>query len=246
MGIKLRVSFLLPLYNVCSYLKESIASIVNSMDGAGEYEIICVDDCSTDGTYEVAETLLPFLPMFRLYRNDVNRGIGFTRQRLLELAAGEYICFVDPDDILDPRACGLFLNALDSTNAAYAIGDFRRFDDGTSPNFDDTPGTACRQIVLDGYAYDYSEDGSGGTMGGVWAIMYRRSFLADNELRFNEDLRHYEDMLFTRRVQRVPVRKVRLSGEVVYWYRIRGGVFDPMSKRREINPVLRGCEGASR
>ena len=88
----IKVSILIPLYNNESLIDRCISSIPNRED----IEVIVVDDNSMDSSFNVVSKYKDI----RLYKNDRNIGVGLTRNRLLELALGEYIVFLDSDDYL--------------------------------------------------------------------------------------------------------------------------------------------------
>lgn len=90
------ISVIMPVYNVEDYVGRAIESIQNQ--NFSSYEIICVDDCSTDNSYGVLESYALKNSKIKLHKNDVNMGAGASKNRALDLAAGEYICFCDADD----------------------------------------------------------------------------------------------------------------------------------------------------
>lgn len=90
------ISVIMPVYNVEHYVGRAIESIQNQ--NFSSYEIICVDDCSTDSSYSVLESYASKDPKIKLYRNDFNIGAGASKNNALSLAQGEYVCFCDADD----------------------------------------------------------------------------------------------------------------------------------------------------
>lgn len=91
------ISIIIPAYNSAKFLPETIESILKQ--SYRSYEIIIVDDCSTDNTNEV---LKPFGKNIRYIRSKKNSGAAITRNRGIELAQGEFIAFLDADDIWLP------------------------------------------------------------------------------------------------------------------------------------------------
>ena len=92
-----RVSVMIPAYNSAKYLPEAIASVLGQT--YTDYEIIVVNDGSTDNTREVIE---PFLDSVRYFEQE-NQGVSATRNRGIYLARGELIAFLDADDIFMPQ-----------------------------------------------------------------------------------------------------------------------------------------------
>lgn len=94
-----RYSILIPVYNKLECLKKYFKYIENQK--FQNYEIIVVDDCSNDGSFEYLSERLKYNNKMKLSRNAINKGIGNVRNTLLSMASGEYILFVDPDDYIE-------------------------------------------------------------------------------------------------------------------------------------------------
>ncbi|WFT52817.1 glycosyltransferase family 2 protein [Acinetobacter baumannii] len=95
------ISVLIPVYNVEAFVKEAVSSICNQT--YKNIEIIVVDDCSTDNTYNIVAELAIIDPRIRLYKNDKNSKIVKTLNFALEQAKGEFIARMDGDDISTPE-----------------------------------------------------------------------------------------------------------------------------------------------
>lgn len=97
----LKVSVLVPLYNYDQYLHEAIESV--EQQSYSDWEIIVVDDCSTDNSFEIAEGLKRKLNgRLKLIRNSTNQGVSRSRNIAFQAAEGEYIAFLDADDRWHP------------------------------------------------------------------------------------------------------------------------------------------------
>jgi len=95
-------SILIAHYNNYEYFLDCYRSIQNQT--YKDFEIILVDDCSTDDSFEKIKELAKANSRFRLFRNDENKGVGFTKRKCVELATGEICGFVDPDDAITENA----------------------------------------------------------------------------------------------------------------------------------------------
>lgn len=87
-------SVIIPVYNRIGRIDRAVQSITGQTFAA--WELIIVDDCSTDGTWEHISGYSD--PRIRVFRNDVNMERCATRNRGVDLAVGQYICFLDSDD----------------------------------------------------------------------------------------------------------------------------------------------------
>lgn len=91
------LSVIIPVYNSSFCIKESISRIIAILKGKSiSYEIIICDDSSLDESWKELQSFVGTAEI-RIYRNDVNRGLGFTLRRLISLAEGEQIIYCDMD-----------------------------------------------------------------------------------------------------------------------------------------------------
>lgn len=102
MSEKVLLSFVIPVYNVEKYLNECLDSIFDPSVSEDEYEVIAIDDGSTDGSPEILKTYTHH-KNFRIITQE-NAGQGPARNAGIKAAAGKYISFVDSDDYLLPEA----------------------------------------------------------------------------------------------------------------------------------------------
>jgi glycosyltransferase involved in cell wall biosynthesis len=105
------ISLLMPAYNTVRFIKFAIDSIKKQT--YNNWELIIVDDCSDDGTWELASMLSASDSRIKVYRNDLNLGIVKNRKRAYELSSGELVCHIDNDDMLERYALEEMLNAFD-------------------------------------------------------------------------------------------------------------------------------------
>ena len=116
------VSVIMPAYNAELFIEEAISSVFSQT--VEDWELIVIDDCSIDGTYEVA--LKYGDPRICVMRNDTNCGVAKTRNRGIGLAKGKYIAFLDSDDVWYPEKLYYQIEKLIKENAqicycSYAI-----------------------------------------------------------------------------------------------------------------------------
>lgn len=99
----LRLSFIVPFYNVEPYIEECIRSLYNQDIPWDDYEVICIDDCSPDGSRAIVERLQQEYPTLKLLRTPENLRQGGARNMGLDVAQGNYVWFVDSDDYIKPN-----------------------------------------------------------------------------------------------------------------------------------------------
>lgn len=91
------ISIIIPVYNVESYIDETINSVLNQT--YSNWELICIDDCSTDNSYMLLQNYENKDPRIKILKNEYNQGPSKTRNKGVQLAKGRYITFLDSDDI---------------------------------------------------------------------------------------------------------------------------------------------------
>lgn len=105
-------SILIAHYNNWEYFQECYQSIKNQ--SYQDYEIIIVDDCSTDDSYEKLLELAKKNEKIKLFQNSENMKVGFTKRRCIEEASGHICAFLDPDDLLSVNAIDEVINIYKS------------------------------------------------------------------------------------------------------------------------------------
>ncbi|WOD43414.1 glycosyltransferase [Hwangdonia lutea] len=105
----MKLSVLIPMYNVECYIEKCLASLLNQGIDAQDYEIIIVNDGSADNSLKIAEAFSKNHSNIFVHSQE-NRGAVFTRNKMLKLARGEYIYFVDADDYVAENALNTVLD----------------------------------------------------------------------------------------------------------------------------------------
>lgn len=109
-----KVSVIIAAYNVEKYIAETVNSVVAQT--LKDIEIIIVDDCSTDGTFEIISKLAALDSRIKIVRHEKNRSVNVSRISGLKSACGEYVMYLDGDDCLASDACEKAYNAIKSEN----------------------------------------------------------------------------------------------------------------------------------
>ena len=94
-----KLSVIIPIYNTSKYLQKCVSSVLEQT--YSDLEVILVDDCSTDNSYEICRKMAFNDSRIILHHNNKNRGLSITRNIGMELASGSFITFVDSDDWID-------------------------------------------------------------------------------------------------------------------------------------------------
>jgi glycosyltransferase involved in cell wall biosynthesis len=189
-GEKPLVSFIIPCFNQAGFLHETISSVMLSY--SGPKEILVIDDCSTKaanaaGLKEVKQTF----PEVQLIYNEQNRGLSATRNRGISIAAGDYIQFLDSDDLLLPGKVDYQVehfrlgNHIDISVTDFYFGDeilaeFKTMD----------PCIGSFNLTLEDFLYTWER----GLSIPIHCALFRKELLVDTN--FDETLEAKEDWVF--------------------------------------------------
>lgn len=185
------VSVILPAYNAEEFLEQAVMSV--RAQTMPDWELILIDDGSTDSTPELCDNLADASPQIRVVHRP-NMGVSEARNCGIDVARGQYLYFLDADDILHPQAFELLLAALESSEADMAVGGYLKFhsdtpdSQGIQPRYslsDDNTSVMDADRAIEQTLYQQALDPS------VWGKLYAAHLFKD--VRFTPDIR-YEDL----------------------------------------------------
>ena len=187
-----KISIIIPVYNSEEYLDKCISSILTQ--DMLSYEVILVDDGSTDASALICERYSSTYPRFKLI-SKANGGVSSARNAGLDVADGEYVMFVDSDDALAPGALSA-LYAAASDMPDLVVGGFNIYNDDIF--FGTTKPAASASYSSDRMEAFFNDTMTrmGDLYRGPWAKLYRNSVIRSHSARFDENLCYAEDKLF--------------------------------------------------
>ena len=188
------LSFIVPAYNVESYIERCIASLCYQDISNDEYEIIIVNDGSTDNTLSKIKNLIQKYAEFKFVLIDKpNGGLSSARNAAMDVATGDYVWFVDSDDYIEQNCLQEIVQYIKRFNEL----DILLFN--TDYIYDNAPvvynprrlsAKECflgSELYLKDFRYPYS---------GVQFAIYKHSYLKHINLKFKEGV-YFEDILYT-------------------------------------------------
>lgn len=233
----MKVSVIVPVYNVSSLLKNCVESILSQ--GFESYEVILVDDGSTDASGRICDELEMEYDCIKTIHRE-NGGLSAARNTGIKCAQGDYIIFVDSDDTLCNNIAPKLVewcikDKLDVICANYCD----TYEDGTVKNSVISP-VVLDSIVNGKEALKASFHNNSVQMM-VWMNIYRRELLIENLLFFPEGLNH-EDEDWTPRVM-VVAERVRCTDKVFYKYLHRSNSIskDSSQKKKNCLDLIKVC-----
>lgn len=189
------ISVIVPVFNAENTLGSCVLSLLNQDLSPGSFEIVLVNDGSTDRSGTICQVLAEKHSCIRII-SQPNAGVSEARNTGISVARGDYLCFVDADDILLPGGIASLLPYCNGNN------DLIRFwselvHPGTEPNVIPSDG----HVLFQGDGYEYLRKYGLETF--CWCYLYRRSFLLENKLRFQpgiigEDFAFMYDVMMAR------------------------------------------------
>lgn len=219
-----KISVLMPIYNVERYLREALLSVADQT--LRDIEILCINDGSTDDSRAIVAEFCKLDARFRLI-DKPNSGYGASMNRGLAEAQGDYIAILEPDDIYEPTALETLYKAAQISDADVTKANYwfywskpqpkdkliqvvkpAWFEDAAqiehlavgslvigSNNGDASDGITC--MVAD----PYELPGIFFMIPSIWSALYKRSYLAEHNIRFLETSgASFQDLSFTFKV----------------------------------------------
>lgn len=213
----MKLSIIIPVCNVEKYIGSCLKSIYRQGLSEKDFEIIVVNDGSTDGSMQVVGDIKELHHNISII-NQENAGPSVSRNAGMDVATGEYVLFVDSDDLLMDNGLGVLLQKAMETSADMIVADYKRMIDADIDKNYDSQMTSQDIIDLSGYDY-YVKVYNPAEGSFIWRILYKRAFLNENHIRLVPGV-YYEDIPF---LQECYLKAKRVIGIhlLYYIYRIR-------------------------
>ncbi|HFR4188069.1 CDP-glycerol glycerophosphotransferase family protein [Bacillus cereus] len=208
-----KISIIVPMYNVEDYIEQTIHSLLNQTHQ--NIEIILVDDASTDRTTEISSLYAAKYKNIVLSKQLENKGVSAARNIGLKLAKGDYISFVDSDDILTPDALEIMYQISVKNDGDLIIGHYETFtttnliSQNYNNNFSNPPQEY--QLFVDKNPELFSHVYS-------WGKLYKRELVKN--FFFPEHLPYAEDQPFSIYTY-LNAKKIYIVPYTTYYYRAR-------------------------
>lgn len=184
-----KVSVIMPLYNGEKHVGKAVKSILNQT--FTDFELIIVNDGCTDSSREIVSRFKD--SRIKLYDNDINRGISYTRNKAISLSSGEYIAIMDDDDIAPPYRLEKEVEYLDKhLNVVAVIGNACRID--KDDNDLNELWKVCKSPYRTRAVFFFGDPVPNSS------AMVRKSVVIDNNIYFRDNMYGIEDYDFWSRI----------------------------------------------
>ena len=228
----IRISVIIPIYNVEHYLEECLDS-VRKLSESVSTEVLLIDDGSTDGSTEIAGSYAADNDCFFYHRTE-QKGVSAARNLGIEMARGDYIQFVDADDVILPEVFGEMLAIADRTGADVVRCGFERYRNGSVKR----SGLSHRAAYgLRSSSVSIAEDPCLIYDTVCWNKLVKRSLYLEHDIRFPEGVIYNEDEPVAARIYTNAV-KCAACFKVGYLWRLRTSGTRSVTQRQDELQVL--------
>ena len=227
----MRLSVIIPVYNVKPYIDKCLASIVPFCTEG--IEIIAIDDGSTDGCGAILDKWSEKYPIKVVHQS--NGGLSSARNKGMSIARGKYVSFVDSDDFVDGGELLQLLATAENGNYDIVVGDYFAFEDANR-------NCKCKQTIpaekfsqydgVDFFKLFYKPLRSM-----VWRSIYKSSFLKSNSFKFHEGV-YFEDVEFTPLVYSRAKKVVYCPVPFYYYRQRRNSITTSFSNEKKLSDVV--------
>ncbi|MDE5616135.1 MAG: glycosyltransferase [Alphaproteobacteria bacterium] len=223
----IRISVIVPVYNVAPYLARCLDSLVAQT--LSDIEIICIDDKSTDNSLEILHEYENKYPQIHVIALDKNSGVATARNAGIDAARGEYLGFVDSDDYVDTDFYEKLYATAKKENADMARGNVKIVQyDGT--------------IIKDHNEIKNVEKyGKWHFSWQWWCAIYRTRMINENTIRFLTNITNGEDTVFLTTCVSCSNSLVSCPGVFYNYIRREGSLDEPMMPPHKIGSILKSC-----
>ena len=190
-----KISVVMPIYNASDYLRPALDSVVHQT--LTDIELICVDDGSTDNSLSIIKEYQQTDERIRILTEN-NAGPSIARNKGLARARGEYVIFLDADDFYEETLLEKLYSLAEEKKLDIAVCKFDIYNNRKA-KFEDNIKSDHGEIFVEAGVVsknDYPDVILSCTTGYIWNKLFRREFLAEKELVFDEELRVFEDTHF--------------------------------------------------
>ncbi len=212
-------SIIIPVYNVAECLPSCLESVRNQ--SFTDFEAICIDDGSTDGSGKVADDMAAIDQRFTVV-HKANGGVSSAKNVGLDIARGEHVCFLDSDDMIRPNALQRLHDAFRETEADVIVH-------GGAP-YPEHAGSVWLNEVLttqpaefDAFSPDLMFRSNATPF--AWRTACKRSFLDEHHLRYDEAIPFGEDTVFQFAVYPRSSHTTVIPDKLVDYRVVRNGSF---------------------
>lgn len=216
-GGKILISIIIPLFNAENYIIQCLDSFEKQIYKM--FEIIIVNDGSKDNSASIVESYSKKSDMKIKLINQENAGVSAARNKGLDNASGEYICFVDADDMVGPEYLSQMVDIINEYDCELVICGFKPIPENWDISLYIYKKYHTKIMTSDEVLRKFLYQD---IVSGVWSLMVKRNVIKKNSLRFAEGYRYSEDLEMVWKLISHS-KNVAYNRSQLYIYRVRNG-----------------------
>ena len=232
----MKLSIIIPVYNVEQYIRSCVESVFAQGVNDDEFEVIFVNDGTQDRSFDILEDYVSTHNNVLIINQD-NQGLSVARNTGMEYAKGDYLLFLDSDDLLVHSSLKVLLGILHDDSLDLVVAGFAKFTNeeiSKGIKLDDNLFLFETKTGMDIYLNDFDP-----RQCYVWRTIYKREFLEKNNILFIPGI-YFEDVPFTTECYLKAKKCLRTTG-IFYIYRQRpDSIVSSISMRKllDMNKVM--------
>lgn len=229
-----KVSVIIPIYNVENYLERCLDSIIKNE--LSDIEIICVDDGSKDKSGWICDKYAEKDSRIKVI-HKFNGGLSSARNAGMDMAAGKYIFFIDPDDDIEQDMLFKMVSIGEKENCEVVLCGYKTMPGGNEviPLYELNRPLKPKEMIMKNNKVHSHND-----LSFTWRFLFKRRLIRENNIRFNEKILFAEDFTFNLEVL-LKAKIVYVLGESLYHYTINNQesiMRTPYKKHMESSLIL--------
>lgn len=200
-----KVSIIIPVYNCGGYIGDTLDSVINQ--DFDSFEIIVVDDGSTDDSLDVINSKLKDTAVPHKIIHQENAGVSVARNEALKVSKGDYLVFVDGDDLVLPNHLSQLYNGKTDFSLVQYV---KKYDDKfSSPDYFEQDIISAKDFIEMELNMEFTFN--------FFQLMYKSSIVKDNNIQFTPGIVYGEDTEFAHKALNFG-DTIAISNEVTYYY----------------------------
>ena len=206
------LSIIVPMYNMSKYLASCLDSLVNQNIDKAEYEIILIDDGSTDNTLDIAKEYASKYDNIKVITKE-NGGVSSARNLGIDISEGEYIWFVDSDDFISSNCLAFIKRIIIENTPEFISMAYKKVNEDYNDVSSSVPSLSFK--IFNNVRL---------TSATVCATILKADIIKHHNIRFNEKIKYGEDSLFQYYVflfRNGSLPSIHINNSL-YYYRQRG------------------------
>ncbi len=238
----IKITIIIPVYKVEAYIENCIKSVINQSIDTDKciIECIIVDDCSPDKSMKIAEEMIANYKghiQFICIKHDTNQGLSAARNSGIARAKGDYIVFLDSDDMLMDESLGVIVETAAKSKADLILADYITIFEVAPPKIKTEKKQDYSYKIKTGHKL-FLEDFSPHECF-VWRAVYKRKYLEEINIKFINGI-SFEDVPFSMETYIKAKKSIRLYYSIYIYRRRHNSLSSAISKKSitDLNQVI--------